>query len=334
MLATIEDVAKAAGVAIGTVSHAINDTAPVREETKKRIFDAIKKLEYRPNTFARGLARRKTNIIGVSVPRRSKTSAFGEQLMEQLNGIDAVASDRGYSILLSIEKDETSYSDLYRTKTVDGMIFTLPRSSKAGEYSRLVDSSMPFLLAGRCEVESEIDVVDIDNVRSAYMATEHLIRLGHRNIGCITPAPLDFLFSNDRLQGFKKAMEDNELNPNLLSMGYFSRQSGYEAMQILLETRPLPTAVFVGADLVAFGAMDAIQSKGLKIPDDIAVVGFDNLPESRSCSPPLTTVKIDFYEMGRQSAVLLLKRIEGMTDCAANVCIDTELVIRGSCGAT
>lgn len=332
-MATIEDVAKAAGVAIGTVSHAINDTAPVKEETKKRIFEAIKKLDYKPNTFARGLARRKTSIIGVSVPRRSKTSAFGEQLMEQLNGIDAVASDRGYSILLSIEKDETSYFDLYRTMTVDGMIFTLPRSSKAGEYSRLVENSVPFVLAGRCEFDSEIDVVDIDNVQSAYMATEHLIRLGHKNIACITPAPLDFLFSKDRLQGFKMAMEDYGLNSNLLSMGYFSRQSGYEAMQILLEIRPLPTGVFIGSDLVAFGAMEAIQSKGLKIPDDIAVVGFDNLPESRSCNPPLTTVKIDFYEMGRQAAMLLLKRIEGNTEGAANVCIDTELVVRGSCGA-
>ena len=183
-------------------------------------------------------------------------------------------------------------------------------------------------------VGSEVPFVDVDSVGGARLAVEHLIEHGHERIGLITNAPPKYTASAQREQGYKRALEEHGLtyDRGLVRYGDFNEESGWHAMSELLEVVPPPTAVFAASDLVAFGAMEATKARGLKIPHDLALVGFDDVPLARYVDPPLTTVRLPAYELGAKAAQMLIKIIEHEKVEEPRIFLRTELVIRDSCG--
>lgn len=336
-MVTIKDVAREAGVAISTVSYALNDSAPVKAETRERILKAVEELGYRPSTIARGLATRRTNAIGLIIPRPAGKAFSDQVLLDLLRGIGDAANGQGYNILLAFENSKDSehdYWSIYRTKAVDGILFMSPKVNET-RYYELVDRKFPFVLLGRSLERQDMNVVDIDNVVGGYQATEHLIVLGHTKIGFISPGPLSYLLSADRLQGYKQALEDYELpyNEELVAVGSFTQESGYSAMQELLQRDVQLSAVFVGDDLLALGAMEAIRAAGLRIPEDVAVLGFNDSLAARIANPSLTSVRVPTYETGFQGTEILIRNIRYPKTKPKNVVLRTDLVVRQSCGS-
>ncbi len=334
---TSRDVAERAGVSRTTVSLVLNRVkgARISEETRQRVLKAARELNYYPNAAARSLASRKTRTIGFVLcqsPDRIFADAF---LPEVLRGVGEVAQQRDFRILLQSVEDVAApdaYIGLVREKRIDGIILSGPRSDDH-QLPKLKEEGFPVVLLGQLK-GSGISFVDVDNVGAAKMATEHLIRLGHRRIGMITNAPLAYTASQDRLRGYQLALEENGIgyDERLVRYGDFREEGGYRAMEQLLElTEPL-TAVFVASDLVAFGAMEAIKARGLRIPQDIALVGFDDVRLANYVDPPLTTVRLPAYELGRHAMDMLFKMIEGEDLEGNGVLLETELIIRESCG--
>ena len=335
---TSQDVAELAGVSRTTVSFVLNDVPGVKisEETRQRVLEAARQLNYYPASAARSLASGRTNAIGL-VLCQSPNSIFADAVLpEVIRGLGEVAQERGFRILLQSVGDVThqeAYIALVREKYIDGLIVSGPRSDDA-QLPQLAKEGFPIVLLGQLN-EVNFNFVDVDNVGAARMATEHLITLGHQRIGLITNAPLQYTASRDRLRGYRLALEAHGLpyDDNLVRYGNFREESGYEAMTQLLALAERPTAMFVACDLVAFGAMEAIKEHGLAIPEDIAVVGFDDVRLANYVDPPLTTVHLPAYEQGRRAADLLISLISGEEVEETQVLLKTKLVIRESCGA-
>ena len=311
---TSQDVAELAGVSRTTVSFVLNDVSGVKisEETRQRVLEAAHQLNYYPASAARSLASGRTNVIGLVVCQ-SSTNVFADAFLpEVIRGLGEVAQERGFRILLESVADVTqpeAYVALVREKYIDGLIVSGPRSDDA-QLPRLAEEGVPIVLLGQLN-EVDFNFVDVDNIGAARMATEHLIGLGHRRIGLITNAPRQYTACRDRLQGYRLALEAHDLpyDDNLVRYGDFREESGYEAMSQLLASSKRPTATFVASDLVAFGAMEAIKEQGLAIPEDIAIVGFDDVRLARYVDPPLTTIHLPAYEQGRCAGDLLIRLI-------------------------
>ncbi len=335
---TSQDVAELAGVSRTTVSFVLNDVpgAKISEDTRQRVLEAARQLNYYPASAARSLARGRTNVIGLVVCQ-SPNSIFADAFLpEVIRGLGEVAQERSFRILLQSVEDVThpeAYIALVREKYIDGLIVSGPRSDDA-QLPQLVREGFPIVLLGQLN-EVDFSFVDVDNAGAARMATEHLIVLGHRRIGLITNAPLLYTASRDRLQGYRLALEAHDLpyDDNLVRYGNFREESGYEAMSQLLALPKRPTATFVASDLVAFGAMEIIKEQGLAIPEDVAIVGFDDVRLARYVDPPLTTVHLPAYEQGRCAGDMLIRLINGEKVEQREVFLQTELVVRQSCGA-
>ncbi len=335
---TSQDVAELAGVSRTTVSFVLNGVieAKISEETRQRVLEAARQLNYYPASAARSLASGRTNVIGL-VLCQSPNSIFADAyLPEVIRGLGEVAQEQGFRILLQSVEDVTrpeAYISLVREKYIDGLIVSGPRSDDA-QLSHLAQEGFPIVLLGQLN-EVDFNFVDVDNVGAARMATEHLITLGHQRIGLITNAPPQYTASRDRLRGYRLALEAHGLpcDENLVRYGNFREESGYEAMTQLLALEERPTAMFVACDLVAFGAMEAIKEHGLAIPDDIALVGFDDVRLAPYVDPPLTTVRLPAYAQGRRAADLLIHLINDEETTETQILLETELVIRESCGA-
>lgn len=336
--ATSADVARLAGVSRTTVSFVLNNVpnAHISEETRRRVLEAAKALSYHPNAAARALARRQTKTIGLVLcqsPDRVFADAF---LPDVIRGVGQVARGQGFKVLLESVEDVTqpeAYIDLVRERRIDGIVLSGPRSDDA-QLPRLLAEGFPLILLGQLK-GVKVNFVDVDNINGAQKAVEHLIKLGHTRIGMITHAPLQYTASEDRLQGYKQALESHGIpcDEGLIRLGDFREESGYRAMQELLHLAEPPTAVFVASDLVAFGAMEAIKDYGLRIPEDMAVVGFDDVPLARYVDPPLTTIHLPARELGAKASALLIEMINGRPLEQGAVLLKTELVIRESCGA-
>jgi len=336
--ATSQDVAELAGVSRTTVSLILNEVPGVQisEETRRRVLAAARKLNYYPNAAARSLASRRTQTIGLVLcqsPDRIFADAF---LPEVLRGIGDITRERDFRVLLQSVDDvtkEDAYINLVRGKQIDGIILSGPRSDDR-QLLQLKKDGFPIVLLGQLK-GSGINFVDVDNVGGAKMAVEHLIRLGHQRIGMITNAPLQYTASQDRLAGYRLALEENSLpyDEQLVRYGDFREESGYQAMRELLACSPPLTAVFVASDLVAFGAMEAIKEAGLRIPQEVAIVGFDDVCLAPYVDPPLTTVRLPAYELGTSAADMLIKMIEGEELKESQVLLQAELLIRESCGS-
>ncbi|WP_409304106.1 LacI family DNA-binding transcriptional regulator [Peribacillus sp. SCS-155] len=305
-MVSIVDVAKKANVSTATVSRVIN-SGKVKKETSEKVLEAIQKLNYQPNMLARQLRRLETKTILVVVPDITNTFFSGI-----LRGIEAIAAENGYQVLLGDAQNdiqrESSFLDILRQKKADGMILLTARIN--GELIDEIANEYPVVLACEYIEGSQIPTVSVDNISSARKATDHLIELGHKRIGFIS-GPLNVIVGRDRLKGFQQSMAQNGLpiDPLLVQEGDFSYESGYNMMLKLLAIEELPTAVFAASDDMAMGAIKAIKSRGLNVPEDISVIGFDDIKFASIFEPALTTMSQPTFEIGSKAMTLLIKII-------------------------
>ena len=335
MAVTIYDVAERAGVGIATVSRVLNDSPRVREATRQRVLAAIEELNYYPGAAARTLLSGRTRTIGFILcqsPNRIFADAF---LPEVLRGVGDAVQESGFRVLVHSVEDVSApqaYIRLVREKHTDGIILSGPRSDDQ-QLPRLKAEGFPVVLLGQLP-GSDIPFVDVDNVGAARRAVNHLLGLGHRRVGMITNAPLVYTAARDRLAGYRQMLEEAgiPLNEEFVCYGDFREESGRVAMSQLLDLPEPPTAVFVASDMVAFGALVAIKQRGLTIPDDVALVGFDDVQLAHYVDPPLTTVQLPAYDLGYCAATLLTQLIDDEPVEKQEILLQTELVVRQSCG--
>jgi LacI family transcriptional regulator len=308
-MTNIKDVAVKAGVSITTVSHVINETRYVSDDLKARVYSAMEALNYRPNTLARSLRSGRSRTIGLVIPDIS--NLFFAEISRK---IEDKGFEYGYSVILCNTDDnrekEKSYIDVLLEKQVDGIIFISAGAAKESVF-KPKDVDIPIVVADRDIPNLTSDIVLIDNHKGGYDATSYLISLNHKRIACIagaspvTPSAL-------RVEGYKHALEDAGISVDeiLIRPGDFRYESGETCMLELLKTPNPPTAVFVCNDMMALGAIRGIQISGKKIPEDISLVGFDNIPLSRTVYPALTTMAQPIVDMAEVAVNLLVDRIQ------------------------
>jgi len=336
---TSQDVANRAGVSRTTVSLVLNNVkdAQISEETRKKVLRAASELDYHPDASARRLVQGRSQVIGF-VERHSPFQNFADAFMaEVLRGLHGVARQHDYHVLFepTPEKREAAHDflRLIRERHADGIVLSGPRFDDQQLFQQLGENS-PIVLQGYlpgCNIPS----VDVDNVGGARLATEHLLTLGNRRIGMITNGPLVYTAASDRRTGFLQAVQEGgiDFESSMIQIGAFSPESGYQAMQRLLELNPQPDAVFVASDVVAIGAIEAARQSNLRIPDDLAIVGFDDIPWSAYLNPPLTTVRLPAYSLGWKAGYLLIQLLNQEEIEEKTILLETQLIVRESCGA-
>lgn len=336
---TSAEVAKRAGVSRTTVSFVLNDvrTMGISEETRQKVLEAASELGYEPHAAARSLAGGSTGTIAVVIPRSDHlhVDAF---LPRILNAVNDRCHTLGYKVLLETADDQIkqpgAFMNLVRGKSIDGLIILNMRTSEREYVEQLVEQDFPVVVPGSgSEVYRSRLTTNHDTVL-AKVATKHLVDLGHRRIAHLTFAPREFESVALRLSGYVQALEEGKLTPDmgLVAYGDLSARSGYDAMRQLLERGVKFSALFAGNDTIAFGAMRALCEAGRRVPDDVAVVGFDDIPLAEFASPPLTTLHIDPLTLGRESVDMLLAQINGEPYTRLEVGYDNSLIIRDSCG--
>ncbi|MFC3886560.1 LacI family DNA-binding transcriptional regulator [Bacillus songklensis] len=325
----IKDVAKKANVSTATVSRVLSKPETVKKETTEKVLKAIKELNYQPNALARQLRRLETKTVLVVVP--DITNTFFSKV---LRGIESVAVANGYQVLLvdagnDVER-ENGYLNILRQRKADGLVLLTARmKSKIIEEMAL---EYPVVLACEYIEGSNIPTVSIDNVSGARKATEHLINLGHKRIGFIS-GPLDGVLGKDRLKGYCQAMAQHNLTvePILVQEGDFSYESGFNMMMKFLALDHPPTAVFAANDEMAFGAIKATKSKGLRVPHDLSVMGFDDIKFSSIFEPALTTIGQPAFEIGTKAMELLIRLMNKEEIEKSQYILEDQLIIRDSC---
>jgi LacI family transcriptional regulator len=326
-----KDVAALAGVSTTTVSFVLNDRAgaSISPATRRRVLEAAAQLGYLPHASARGLAGGRTHTIGLVVRQSPEQVAEDALLSETLRGVSAAARAARYRVLVEpLGVRDGTYGELIRSRGTDGLVVSGPRVDDA-ELGALARLGAPVVIQGSLP-GVDLPSVDVDNVAAARNATQHLVELGHRRIGFITNAPFQYTAARERRDGYRLAVQEAglEVDEGLVVEANFDAASGRRAMARLLE-RGGVTAVFVASDVVAFGAMAAIREAGLRVPEDLSIVGFDDIPLAAYFDPPLTTVHLPAHDLGRAAGVALLDRINGRAVEARTV-LPTALVVRSS----
>jgi LacI family transcriptional regulator len=329
---TLEDIARMSGVSRSTVSRVINGDRNVNEQTRTKVQSIIQSIDFQPNLAARGLAAGHTRVIGLVIPT-GVTAIFTDPYFPLvIQGVSAACNARGYSVMLWLAEPEferRTISQILYNGLIDGVVVS---SMLVNDplIERLYESKRPFITIGRHPTNDKINYVDIDNRAGAYQGVSHILRTGRRRVGVIN-GPHNTIASLDRYQGYLDALRERgvTLIPELVAEGEFSDTTGYLAMKRLLPH--CPDAVFVASDAMAFAAMRAIQEAGLRIPEDIAVVGFDDLPAAANSSPPLTTVRQPIQRTGSIAAEMLVDMIEHPDPLPRRIVLPTELVYRSSC---
>ncbi|MBU7591378.1 LacI family DNA-binding transcriptional regulator [Metabacillus halosaccharovorans] len=324
----MSDVAKLANVSPATVSRVLSNPDLVSKETREKVMEVINKVNYKPHIVARQFRTKETKIILVVVP--DITSAFFSKV---LRGIEHVAVQNDYQVILGDTENDTEreqeYINLLLQKQADGMVLLTARQDK----TQLEEIAEHFPMVLACEYMDGLNVptVSIDNISSARKATEHLIQQGHTKIAHIT-GPINVILSRDRLRGFQQAMmsHDLEIDSAYIQEGDFTFESGYHQMLKLLALETPPSAVFVFNDEMAMGVIKAVKDSHLSIPEDVAVVGFDNIKMSSVIEPNLTTINQPKYEIGKKAMELLLKLINGESLQKKKFVMKDELIVRES----
>lgn len=319
--ATIRDVAARAGVSVATVSRVLNGKEVVRAETTALVLKAARSLRYVPNTAARSLSSRRSQTVGIVLPE-----VHGEFFSEVIRGIDVAARREGYHLLVSGSHSDVEEMleviDAMRGR-VDGMVVMAPDV----EVGQLPDG-IPLVLLN--SADERHDAITIDNCGGARTMMRHLLSLGHERIAFIT-GPSQNADARERLRGYRQAMRGR---PRCEARGNFTEASGYSAARRIAAMKPRPTAIFAANDSMAIGALGALAEAGVRVPEDVSVAGFDDIPIARYVAPPLTTVGLDIAELGRRAFALVLSRMGGPNHRnATHERIGTTLVVRKSCSA-
>jgi len=329
---TLEDIARMSGVSRSTVSRVINGDANVKEATRTRIQALIQNINFQPNLAARGLAVGHTKVIGLVIPTGVAAIFNDPYILLVIQGVSAACNACGYSVMLWLAEPE------YERRTIgqvlfNGLIDGVVVSSMVMNdplIERLYESKRPFVTIGRHPTNDQINYVDVDNRTGAYQGVLHILRTGHQRIAMIN-GPRNTIAGQDRYQGYLDAMREHGLPiiPELVEEGNFSDTTGYRAMKQLLPYAP--EAVFATSDAMAFAAMRAIHEAGLRIPEDIAVMGFDDIAAAADSKPPLTTIRQPIQRTGSIAAEMLIDMIEHPNPIPRQIVLPTELVIRASC---
>jgi LacI family transcriptional regulator len=331
---TIRQIAKLARVSRSTVSRVLNAHPSVSSETRQRVQRVITETGYRPDPIARSLSNRRSDIIGLVIPL-SIQSLFEDPFFPRLmQGIAQGCNSRDYTLSLFLLHTAVEEAKLYpkisRRQLLDGVIVTATRTGDP-LIPQLLANRVPFVLHGRHE-DPRVSFVEVDNVAGAYTAATHLVRLGRRRIGLITGPP-GSLAAEDRKRGYLDALIERRVpvDEGLIVHGNFTETSSYEAMQRLLPQEP--DAVFVASDTMALGTLRALREAGRRVPDEVAVVGFDDMPHAATADPPLTTIRQPIQRAGALAVEMLIDIIENGVEPARRILLPTELVIRASCGS-
>ncbi|MEO6415909.1 MAG: LacI family DNA-binding transcriptional regulator [Gemmatimonadaceae bacterium] len=327
---TIKDVAREAGVSVATVSRVWNEAAFVSPETRQRVAQVATRLGYSPHGAARSLITRTTNALGVLLP-----DLYGEFFSEIIRGIDHTAQAAGYHILVSSShdsKDEIDAALRSMRGRVDGMIIMSPDLETQRTLHALQGSFPVVLLNGGVDA-NEFDSITIENHAGAREMTLHLVKHGHTRIAMIA-GPQRNYDAAERLHGYETALTESGIahDQSLVVPGDFSELSGHAAAMQLLALAQRPTAIFAANDSMAIGALSALHESGLRVPQDIAVAGFDDIPLARYMNPPLSTVHVDISLLGERAATLLLSSLLQGQRPRQQQQLSTTLVIRSSCG--
>jgi len=334
---TLKKIAKKAGVSVATASRVLNDRPSqirISEETKKKVLKIATELDYHPNIFARSLRTRKTGIVGVIVSDITDPYFGGI-----IDGVEKVLNENDYYFLLSSAQNSPQKEELYLTRLrksrVDGLlILGGALRFTNGEVKQLASSSIPIVVVGRKSPHPNISSVTVDNFTGGFLGTEHLIKLGHQDIVHIaTVEPRED--GKERLNGYRSAMEKYGIKDKCwIEKGDITAESGCKVMTRILKKAPTPTAVFTYNDMSALGVMRAIRDQELRIPENIAVVGFDDIPIAVHFDPALTTVRQPQEEMGRKGAKLLMRAIKenNKSNRRENIVLEAKLIIRKSSG--
>jgi LacI family transcriptional regulator len=327
------DVAEKAGVSRATVSYVLNNVEKenISDKTKMKVLEVVRELGYVPNAAGKALASKRTRNIGLVCLESHLSHSF---LLQIIGGLTKVVRKHDLRLLVDTIPDGADGSailNLSRTKSIDGLVLFETREHDE-ELQTLIDENFPFVIIGEYS-NGTVCSVDVDVASAARKAVEHLIELGYKKIGCITNAPLIYTAASGRLHGYKTALEIAGLNYNssLVRYGEFTAQSGFDAMNdLLINNRDELTAVFVASDTVAFGAMRAIDAAGLRIPEDIAVMGYDDVPLAPFSNPPLSTVHFSGNKMGVDAGEILVELIDGKIKPGERRLQNTEIIIRQS----
>jgi LacI family transcriptional regulator len=326
---TIQDVAKAAGVAPITVSRVLNNSGYASEDTRARVESAIKALGYVPNTLARGLRSKRTHTLALVMT--DITNPFFTLIAR---GVEDTASRAGYTVIYcntdESEIKEEKYINILVQKQVDGILL-VPACSNPQSVKFLHRNEIPVVLIDRSIPETQIDLVRCDSDEGAYRLIKHLIELGHRRIATIT-GPREVSTAQDRASGYRRAMLEAKLESHIqIHYGPFTQNSGYDFARQVLSLDPRPTAIFGANNFISIGVLKALREAGLRVPEDISVVAFDDLPDSMIVDPILTVASQPAYEMGSQATQLLLKRIaDNVPFDSQEIILPTEIVTRQS----
>jgi LacI family transcriptional regulator len=331
---TLEDIARSAGVSRSTVSRVINGDPKVSPATREHVLEILNRVNFQPNLAARGLANGRTSILGLVIPA-GVAEIFADPYFPLLiQGVNLACNARDYSVMLWLaepEYERRMINRILHNGLVDGVIVSSTLMDDP-LVQALHASKLPFILAGHHPF-LEVNSLDVDNRAGGQAATAHLLRLGRQRIATIT-GPRNMFAGEDRYQGYLDALRQRgvPIRPELVVEGDFTEGGGFRGMQALLAQGEVD-AVFAASDQMAYGALRALHAAGRRVPEDVAVVGFDDLPPSAHTDPPLTTVRQPIQRMGALVAETLIDLIRHPNPQPRHTVLPTELVIRASCGA-
>lgn len=330
---TIVDIAEEVGVSYSTVSRVLNGFDAVKDSTRQRVLEAADRLGYVRNSQARSLAKGRTNVIGVLAQNIDKGYGYTGEI---LRGVDRELYRANYHLMMFTSRryveQEKVFVETIASSLTDGVILIAPLlPSNYIEY--LHERKFPYVLLDQSDNTYSSPIVECTNWQGAYDATSHLIELGHRRIAFIEGLT-NIQSAIDRHDGYRVALADNNLQyiPEIVVQGDFSHASGYQAAKQLLTLSKAPTAIFASNDVEAIGAIEAIRESGLRIPEDISIVGFDDIPIASIMFPKLTTVQQPLEQMGSISARLLLEQVENPQNPPRRITLSTQLIKRESTG--
>ncbi len=326
----IEEIAKLAGVSKTTVSRVLNNKPEVRPRTRDKVLKVIDKYDYQPNIFAKAISQKESKILALLIPYEADYIFSNSFYEEVLRGVSTEVNNNGYYLLLCYTIDN-SYENLIKQKLVDGFILISPGRTDKYIINLLNKREIPFVATSQVPGEEDYVFVDIDNFYGASLAVEHLVSLGHKKIGLILNGPETLASSQKRLDGYRQVLNKHKIpyQDDLVKIGNTSINSGYQNMVSLLK-RNL-TAVFVANDMMAIGAAQAIKDNHKQIPEDISIVGFDDIPLTRVIDPPLTTVRQPAFDKGVVATKLLISYLKEKEKPESQN-LDVELIIRKSTG--
>lgn len=338
MSVTVNDIARLANVSPSTVSRVIADNPRISKKTRDKVHKIMKDLNYHPNIIARSLANRSTNIIGVIIPETTEKAFQHPFYPEILRGIASLAHKNDYHILISsaadVKEEKQVVDKLVKGRIADGLILMASRINDP-TVTELAKINFPFVVVGRPVRDEKINWVDNDNVSISYELTKHFITQGVRKIAFLGVSP-EYMVTLDRLQGYRMALEEYGIpvDEEMIIEGQFINDTGYALVEKLLDKGIKPTGIIACDDLLATGAVKKLQECGFRIPEDVIVAGYNNVPMADFFSPPLTSVEVRPYNLGTSAFELLLGSLRNDIRNYNRTIVPAQLVLRNSTKAT